>query len=93
MKTLNISYQTKAICLMILFLSFLFSIPVRAQDKTHVRNVALVYGAFADGPGWQQVYELLTKKAKNLHLKILQKQGVFWRPGKIKSPKRSPPGT
>jgi hypothetical protein len=38
--------------------------------------VALVYGAFEDGPGWQPVYELLTKKAKNLHLKILQKQGV-----------------
>jgi uncharacterized protein YdaL len=76
-KTLNISFQTKAICLMILFLSFLFSIPVRAQDTTHVRNVVLVHGAFAAGASWQPVYELLTKKVKNLHLKILQKQGCF----------------
>ena len=47
---------------MMLFLSLLFSIPVKAQDTTHVRNVVLVHGAFADGSGWQPVYELLTKK-------------------------------
>lgn len=47
---------------MILFLLLLFSIPVKAQDTTHVRNVVLVHGAFADGSGWQPVYEILTKK-------------------------------
>lgn len=62
MKTLNISYQAKAIGLMILFLSLIFSISVEAQDAAHVRNVVLVHGAFADGSGWQQVYEILTKK-------------------------------
>lgn len=62
MKTLNIHHQPKANYLMILFLLLLFSIPVKAQDTTHVRNVVLVHGAFADGSGWQPVYEILTKK-------------------------------
>jgi pimeloyl-ACP methyl ester carboxylesterase len=62
MKTSIISYQGKAIYLMMLFLSLLFSIPAKAQDTARIRNVVLVHGAFVDGSGWQPVYELLTKK-------------------------------
>jgi len=62
MKTLNILYQAKAICLLTLLLSHLFSISVKAQDTSHIRNVVLVHGAFVDGSGWQPVYEILTKK-------------------------------
>jgi len=33
-----------------------------AQDSAGIRNVVLVHGAFVNGSGWQQVYEILTKK-------------------------------
>ena len=36
--------------------------PVKAQDTARIRNVILVHGAFVDGLGWQQVYELLKKR-------------------------------
>lgn len=62
MKTVNIHHQAKTIWLLLLFVSFMFSIPVKAQDNIHVRNVVLVHGAFVDGSGWQPVYEILTKK-------------------------------
>lgn len=40
-----------------------------AQDKP-VRNVVLVHGAFADGSGWQNVYNILTKKG--YHVSVVQ---------------------
>lgn len=62
MKTLNILYQAKTIRLILTLFSLLFLVPVKAQVKNQVRNVVLVHGAFVDGSGWQQVYEILTKK-------------------------------
>ncbi|MFL5743727.1 MAG: alpha/beta hydrolase [Niastella sp.] len=32
-----------------------------AQTATNIKNIVIVHGAFADGSGWQSVYEMLTK--------------------------------
>ncbi|MGN7722825.1 alpha/beta fold hydrolase [Chitinophaga sp. 22620] len=34
----------------------------QAQVSTRIHNIVLVHGAFVDGSGWQQVYEILTQK-------------------------------
>ena len=41
-----------------------------AQTATGIKNVVIVHGAFADGSGWQSVYELLTKQG--YHVTIVQ---------------------
>ncbi|AEV99499.1 hydrolase [Niastella koreensis] len=46
------------------------SIMTNAQTPTGVKNVVIVHGAFADGSGWQNVYELLTKQG--YHVTIVQ---------------------
>jgi pimeloyl-ACP methyl ester carboxylesterase len=33
-----------------------------AQDSTAVKNIVIVHGAFADGSGWEDVYNILVKK-------------------------------
>jgi pimeloyl-ACP methyl ester carboxylesterase len=46
----------------LLFFSILIiSIMTNAQTATSIKNIVIVHGAFADGSGWQSVYELLTK--------------------------------
>ncbi len=47
-----------------LIFSFLFVSAANAQTATasSVKNVVLVHGAFADGSGWRNLYEVLTKK-------------------------------
>src|SRR3954469_19786065 len=50
-------FKILAICIMTIFVSAL-----QAQDSTRIRNIVLVHGAFVDGSGWEQVYEILTKK-------------------------------
>lgn len=42
-------------------LSF-FSLSVKGQDDTTVKNVILVHGAFVDASGWEEVYKVLTGK-------------------------------
>ena len=39
-------------------------------QTTSIKNVVIVHGAFADGSGWQGVYELLTKQG--YHVTIVQ---------------------
>ncbi|MBC7935570.1 MAG: alpha/beta hydrolase [Rhizobacter sp.] len=39
---------------------------VNAQAPDKVKNVILVHGAFADGSGWEEVYNILTKKGYNV---------------------------
>lgn len=48
----------------VLVLSLLFSLPtLKAQSPlTKIKNVVLVHGAFADGSGWRNLYEVLSKK-------------------------------
>ncbi|HKC34949.1 MAG TPA: alpha/beta hydrolase [Chitinophagaceae bacterium] len=37
-----------------------------AQSKERAKNIVLVHGAFADGSGWEGVYNILTKKGYNV---------------------------
>jgi pimeloyl-ACP methyl ester carboxylesterase len=39
---------------------------VNAQVTVKVKNILLVHGAFADGSGWEEVYNILTKKGYNV---------------------------
>jgi pimeloyl-ACP methyl ester carboxylesterase len=46
----------------LLFFSLLIiSVMTNAQTATGIKNIVIVHGAFADGSGWQNVYEVLTK--------------------------------
>jgi pimeloyl-ACP methyl ester carboxylesterase len=38
------------------------SVMSNAQTATNIKNIVIVHGAFADGSGWQSVYEILTKR-------------------------------
>ena len=43
--------------------------PLSAQnDEPRVRNIVLVHGAWADGSGWKDVYEILTKDGYNVSI-------------------------
>lgn len=41
-----------------------------AQDTAGVRNIVLVHGAFVDGSGWKQVYDILVRKG--YHVSVTQ---------------------
>jgi pimeloyl-ACP methyl ester carboxylesterase len=46
----------------LLFFSLsIISVMTNAQTVTGIKNIVIVHGAFADGSGWQSVYEILTK--------------------------------
>jgi len=52
----------KLIHLTLPFFSLLIiSVMTNAQTATNIKNIVIVHGAFADGSGWQSVYEMLTK--------------------------------
>lgn len=53
-----------ALSLLVAFLLLMFVNVSQAQ--THLRNIVLVHGAFADGSGWESVYKLLKKKGYNV---------------------------
>src|SRR6266513_5029160 len=36
------------------------------SEKGRVRNIVLVHGAWADGSGWEGVYDILTEKGFNV---------------------------
>src|SRR6202522_490284 len=43
--------------------------PVSAQSQDHrVRNIVLVHGAWADGSGWRDVYDILVKDGYNVSI-------------------------
>ncbi|AXY74074.1 alpha/beta hydrolase [Paraflavitalea soli] len=51
----------------LLFFSLLTStVMSNAQTPTAIKNIVIVHGAFADGSGWQAVYEALTKHGYNV---------------------------
>jgi pimeloyl-ACP methyl ester carboxylesterase len=61
----------KLITSALLFFSLLIiSLMTNAQTPTGIKNIVIVHGAFADGSGWQSVYELLTKHG--YHVTIVQ---------------------
>lgn len=55
------NFTKLGICLLIATMLLASGNLVNAQ-KTAVKNIVLVHGAFADGSGWEGVYKILTKK-------------------------------
>jgi pimeloyl-ACP methyl ester carboxylesterase len=49
-----------------LLIAFSLLIPARGMAQSPVKNIVLVHGAFADGSGWQAVYEVLRSKGYNV---------------------------
>jgi pimeloyl-ACP methyl ester carboxylesterase len=49
-----------------LFVAALLTLSVGAQKASTIKNVVIVHGAFADGSGWQSVFEILTKQGYNV---------------------------
>jgi pimeloyl-ACP methyl ester carboxylesterase len=64
MKTTSLRKQSKHFLLSIFVFSMVFATShnIIAQAPARVKNVVLVHGAFADGSGYQALYEVLTKK-------------------------------
>ncbi|MBC7866100.1 MAG: alpha/beta hydrolase [Gloeobacteraceae cyanobacterium ES-bin-316] len=62
---LKINTYLVAVSLLIICMSWPLSI-LHAQEKQKVKNIVLVHGAFADGSGWEEVYNILTKKGYNV---------------------------
>lgn len=55
---------TKSVALVFALAGFLggATVCLNAQSETHrIRNIVLVHGAWADGSGWKDVYNILTK--------------------------------
>lgn len=44
------------------------AIPAWSADAAPVKNIVLVHGAWADGSGWQGVYDILTKDGYNVSI-------------------------
>ncbi|WP_343590602.1 alpha/beta hydrolase [Flavobacterium sp.] len=61
MKTISKSFLAFAVIIFTLALTNL-----NAQTTPKIKNVVLVHGAFADGSGWQGLYQILTKKGYNV---------------------------
>src|SRR5687768_5004652 len=59
---LNSNRGIRTFKMLIIFIMTIFVSKIQAQVSPRVQNIVLVHGAFVDGSGWQQVYEILTKK-------------------------------
>jgi pimeloyl-ACP methyl ester carboxylesterase len=46
----------------IILIGIVCSVHSYGQDSNTIKNIVLVHGAFVDGSGWQNVYQLLTQK-------------------------------
>jgi len=46
----------------LILIAFVLSIYSYGQDSNSIKNIVLVHGAFVDGSGWQNAYQLLTEK-------------------------------
>ena len=60
----NMNKPIRSIALSVALVGGLMSIPAgsNAQVEAHrVHNIVLVHGAWADGSGWKNVYDILTK--------------------------------
>ena len=49
-----------------LFTAALLTISAGAQKPSAIKNIVIVHGAFADGSGWEGIFEILTKKGYNV---------------------------
>jgi pimeloyl-ACP methyl ester carboxylesterase len=61
---MHMKNPTKSVALVFALAGFLggATVCLNAQSETHrIRNIVLVHGAWADGSGWKDVYNILTK--------------------------------
>ncbi|MDN3656141.1 alpha/beta hydrolase [Ferruginibacter paludis] len=73
MKTKIYSLKLKvgvALLSLIVFCTSWLLQPAQAQTKEKINNIVIVHGAFADGSGWEEVYNILTRKG--YHVTIVQ---------------------
>src|SRR5436853_2332936 len=58
----------QSVCIVLLLLTGCAS-SVSAQNQEHrVRNIVLVHGAWADGSGWKDVYDILVRDSYNVSI-------------------------
>jgi pimeloyl-ACP methyl ester carboxylesterase len=61
--------MTRGWAVALICLALLASYPLSAQNEEHrVRNIVLVHGAWADGSGWKDVYDILVKDGYNVSI-------------------------
>jgi pimeloyl-ACP methyl ester carboxylesterase len=58
----NYKHSVHISAILLICVLMTFTPKLYAQKVTLTRNVVLVHGAFVDGSGWRQVYEILNKK-------------------------------
>jgi len=67
MKTQSLKNRLKSgLAASAIILSTIIGSTVKVEAQTPVKNVVLVHGAFADGSGYQGVYNILVKKGYNV---------------------------
>ena len=80
---------TRSLCIVLLLVT---CCALSAQNEEHrVRNIVLVHGAWADGSGWKNVYDILIKDGYNVsivqepepHLKTMWRQRSVFSPNKM----------
>ncbi|WP_210420855.1 alpha/beta fold hydrolase [Chitinophaga sp. XS-30] len=59
---LNPNRGIRTFAMLLILIMTIFVSELQAQVSPRVQNIVLVHGAFVDGSGWQQVYEILSKK-------------------------------
>ncbi|MET0637749.1 MAG: alpha/beta hydrolase [Chitinophagaceae bacterium] len=57
---IQLKFKLAAILLVSIFT--IISPDVSGQNPEPIKNIVIVHGAFADGSGWEEVYNILTKK-------------------------------
>src|SRR3974390_2880130 len=58
--------MSQPFCVMLLLLTCC-ALPAQNQQQ-RIRNVVLVHGAWADGSGWESVYDILVKDGYNVSI-------------------------
>lgn len=62
--------KNKLIFAAFLLVALVITIPSLAQKNIGTKNIVIVHGAFADGSGWENVFNILT--AKGYHVTMVQ---------------------
>lgn len=60
------NFKLRIIPIYVLSLVFSLCSKTYSQSSEAIKNIVLVHGAFVDGSGWQNVYQLLTKQGYNV---------------------------
>jgi pimeloyl-ACP methyl ester carboxylesterase len=68
LKTTDMKKVSNSVSLSVILLiaAIAFIYPIQAQAQANPKNIIIVHGAFADGSGWEKVFELLTGKGYNV---------------------------